>query len=81
MLLCEVALGNMHKAFKPTQFGKPPIYYHSVYGVGQQKPKLIGIKDLNRENDNFQPSEMSVCSPDALFFNTGKLAANPDLAE
>lgn len=27
------------------------------------------------------PSEVSVCSPHALFFNTGKLVANPDISD
>ena len=30
---------------------------------------------------NFLPSEMTICSPDALFFNTGKLGPNQDLNE
>jgi len=50
IILCEVALGTMHKVFKPHQFAKAPMYHHSVYGVGQQKPKLIGIKDLRSED-------------------------------
>ena len=33
-ILCEVALGDMHKAFGPYQHNKPPNYCHSVYGVG-----------------------------------------------
>lgn len=34
LLLCEVALGDMHKVFAPYQYSKPPAYCHSVYGVG-----------------------------------------------
>ncbi|CDW73944.1 poly [Stylonychia lemnae] len=82
LFLCEVALGDMHKAFQPNNFNKPPNYHHSVYGVGLQKPKLIGIKDLKSEDqDSFMPSELTICSPQALFLNTGKLVPNPDLQE
>jgi Poly(ADP-ribose) polymerase catalytic domain len=76
VLLCEVALGDMQRVYQPSQLSKPTIYHHSVYGVGQLKPKLIGIKDINRPDSNFLPSEMTVCSPEALFFNTGKLGTN-----
>jgi len=31
--------------------------------------------------DDFQPNELTVCSPEALFINTGKLAHNPDLQD
>jgi hypothetical protein len=57
------------------------MYYHSVYGVGQMKPKLIGIKDVRRgiKEGNFLPNELTVCSPEAVFLNTGKLGPNPDL--
>jgi poly [ADP-ribose] polymerase len=34
ILLCEVALGRMHKVFKNTQLTKPPLGDHSVYAVG-----------------------------------------------
>jgi hypothetical protein len=34
LILSEVALGNMHKVFKAEQFKRPPLYCHSVYGVG-----------------------------------------------
>lgn len=73
----------MYKAYKPTQFTKPPEQHHSVYGVGQWKPKLIGIKDINRglRENNFLPNEITICSPDALFFNTGKFGPNGDLLE
>ena len=30
LLLCEVALGNIHRAVKPKPFKGPPIYHHSV---------------------------------------------------
>lgn len=73
----------MHKVFKPQQLTKPPLGEHSVYAVGQNKPKLIGIKDVNRglREGNFLPSEMTVCSSEALFFNTGKLGQNQDLQD
>ena len=73
----------MQKAYQPIQLTKPQAYHHSVYGVGQLKPKLIGIKDVYRGliEGNFLPSEMTVCSSDALFFNTGKLGPNQDLME
>lgn len=36
VVLAEVALGDMHKAFQPHQFKRSaPNYCHSVYGVGQ----------------------------------------------
>ena len=48
MFLCEAALGEMHKAYDPEPFVNGlPLYYHSVYGVGQQKPAISGLKDLN----------------------------------
>ena len=78
VLLCEVALGDMYKTVKPGQVTKPLQNCHSVYGLGQLKPKLVGIKDVNRglKEGNFTPNEMTICSPDALFFNTGKLSSN-----
>lgn len=82
LILAEVALGDMEKVFKPTQFNGAPGYKHSVYGVGKSKPKLIGIKDLHsKDQSTFMPSELTVCSPSALFFNTGKLIQNPDMLE
>ena len=73
----------MQKVYQPVQLSKPQPFNHSIYGVGQLKPKLVGIKDMNRgqKEDNFLPSEMTICSPDALFFNTGKLGPNQDLSE
>ena len=73
----------MCKSVKPGQVSKPMENCHSVYGLGQLKPKLIGIKDVNRglKEGNFIPNEMTICSPDALFFNTGKLGPNQDLQE
>jgi poly [ADP-ribose] polymerase len=38
LLLCEVALGEMHKVYKAKSFKKPPKYYHSVVGVGKTRP-------------------------------------------
>lgn len=49
--------------------------------MGQQKPRLVGLKDVRRPQNNFLPSEMTVCSPEAVFFGTGKLAANTDLQD
>lgn len=81
LLLCQVALGDTYKVFKPLQqLTKPPLYHHSVYGVGTHKPKLIGIKDLHSPDAlTFAPSELTVCSEQALFLNTGKLGPNPDV--
>lgn len=74
-------MGDMFKVFKPQQFSKPPNYHHSVYGVGQVKPKLIGVKDLKSKHEEFLPDELTICSPNALFLNTGKLGPNPDMQE
>lgn len=82
LLLSEVALGNMYKCFKAQNFKKPPLYYHSVYGVGGVKPKLSGIKDLkSKDQENFTPEEETAGTPSALFFNTGRLSGNPDLKD
>ena len=41
---------------------------------------MIGIKDLkSKDQTNFEPSELTICSPTALFINTGRLVDNPDL--
>jgi hypothetical protein len=80
MILSEVALGDMHKAYAPYQFKRSaPMYCHSVYGVGQQRPKQIGIKDLCQPGPDFQPNEATYATPNALFFNTGKIATNTEL--
>ena len=60
MLLSEVALGDMHKAFSPYQFKKSaPMYCHSVHGVGLQKPNHIGIRDLCQPGPEFYPNELT----------------------
>lgn len=82
MILAEVALGDMHKAFAPHPFKKSaPIYCHSVHGVGQQKPNHVGIRDLRQPGPNFYPSELTYDKPNALFLNTGKIERNSDLDE
>ena len=47
LILSEVALGDMHKAYAPHVFNRSaPSYCHSVMGVAQNKPKQSGIRDL-----------------------------------
>lgn len=78
VMMTEVALGDMHHAFAPHQFdGQAPNYCHSVYGVGQQKPANVGIRDLKQAN--FKLNKDTFESPNALFVNTGKLQANSDV--
>ena len=36
--------------------------------------------NLSPEN-NFTPNELTICSPSALFVNTGKLAPNNDVSD
>ena len=82
MVLSEVALGDMHKAFAPHQFKRSaPMYCHSVYGVGQQKPKMHGMKDICQPGPDFAPNELTYDKPNACFLNTGVIAENPDLEE
>ncbi len=38
LLLCEVALGNVHKLFATKSFKRPPSTFHSVMGVGKYCP-------------------------------------------
>jgi len=38
LLLCQVALGNMHEVKSACAFKKPPKGYHSVKGVGRNAP-------------------------------------------
>lgn len=57
ILLSEVALGDMHRAYAPHQFKRSaPMFCHSVYGVGLQKPEQLGIKDLCQPAPQFLPS-------------------------
>lgn len=60
---------------------RAPNYCHSVYSVGQMKPKLSGIKDLKSKDEEFAPNELTAGTPATLFFNTGKLSTNPDLKD
>jgi len=55
------------------------MYCHSVYGVGQQRPKQSGIKDLCQPGPEFLPNELTYDKPNALFLNTGKMGANTEL--
>ena len=57
------------------------MYCHSVHGVGLQKPKMQGLKDLCQPGPDFMPNEMTYDKPNACFLNTGKMAPNPDLEE
>ena len=80
MLLSEVALGDMHKAYAPHQFKRSaPMYCHSVYGVGLNKPKQVGIRDLQQPSPDFSPNQLTYDKPNALFLNTGKMSSNTDL--
>lgn len=55
VFLVEAALGEMHRAYEPDQLMSGlPLYCHSVYGVGQQKPSISGLRDLNNNNDDFK---------------------------
>ena len=69
----------MHLAYQPEQFKTgPPMFCHSIYGVGQNKPDLRGIKDINNIQDftikDDAATKTGIDSP--LFFNTGKMATN-----
>ena len=80
VMLSEVALGDMHKAYAPHQFKRSaPMYCHSVYGVGLNKPKQIAIKDVCQAAPDYLPNQLTFDKPNALFLNTGKLSANTDL--
>jgi hypothetical protein len=50
-----------------------------VYGVGLQKPSISGLIDLN--SPGFKVTQESVKTPKPLFFNTGVLKTNPELAD
>ena len=81
IFLVEAALGEMHRAYQPEAFRGAPQNSHSVYGVGQKKPSIEGLKDLNNEEGDFSLNEATIQTPQPLFFNTGKLATNPELAD
>lgn len=51
MLLCEVALGNMHQVTKAKSFKRPPVGFHSVMGVGR-----MGVS----ESEVIEEAEMKV---------------------
>lgn len=70
--MAEAALGEMHRAYEPDLFvSGPPIYYHSVYGVGELKPSISGLKDLN--SPDFKVDQATITTPTPLFFQTGQL--------
>jgi len=56
----------------------PPMS-HSVYGVGAQKPDGRGLVDLKSTREGFAIDENATDTKSQLFFNTGKMRANPDL--
>lgn len=70
----------MHRAYEPDPLVNGlPIYYHSVYGVGQQKPSISGLKDIN--SPEFKVDQATITTPAPLFFQTGALKANPELQD
>eukprot|EP00826_Nyctotherus_ovalis_P047843 TRINITY_DN556_c0_g3_i1.p1 TRINITY_DN556_c0_g3~~TRINITY_DN556_c0_g3_i1.p1 ORF type:complete len:187 (+),score=27.54 TRINITY_DN556_c0_g3_i1:189-749(+) len=67
LLLCEVALGNMQKAYEAKAFKRPPMGYHSVKGVGKLCP---------------DPSYCTTCeelSSKNAKIDTGKIRENEEL--
>jgi poly [ADP-ribose] polymerase len=57
LVLSEVALGDMHKAYAAHQFKRSaPMYCHSVYGIGLFKPNKIGIRDICQPGPDFAPN-------------------------
>ena len=83
VFLAEAALGDMHKAYQPESFkrGATPFSAHSVYGVGQQKPSVNGLKDIKSNLENFDLDQKTIDDNQALFLNTGRLKENPDLED
>ena len=79
VFLVEVALGDMHWAFQPEPLLQMPPMAHSVYGVGLQKPDAKGLIDLRSSLSNFAVDENATNTKSQLFFNTGKMRANPDM--
>ena len=73
----------MHKAFQPESFtrGATPLFAHSVYGVGQFKPSISGLKDIKSTEENFALDQKTINNNQALFVNTGRLKENPDMDE
>ncbi len=80
VLLAEAALGEMHRAFEPDQFANGlPIYCHSVYGVGQQKPAISGLVDVTKSDMKLDLQNIN--STSSIYFNTGELKSNPELQD
>ena len=79
VFLVEVALGDMHWAYAPEPLMQMPQMAHSVYGIGQQKPDIRGLIDLRSDLDDFAIDENATDTKKQLFFNTGKMKANPDI--
>jgi len=79
----EAALGDMHKTYQPETFrrGATPHYAHSVYGVGQQKPTISGLKDVMSAQVGFALDPETANTSKALFINTGRIKSNPDLED
>jgi poly [ADP-ribose] polymerase len=48
LMLCEVALGNMHQVTKAKSYKLPPVGFHSVMGVGRmgvsEKEEVLGAE-------------------------------------
>lgn len=48
LLLCEVALGNVHQVTKAKSYKRPPVGFHSVMGVGRmgvsEKEEVLGAE-------------------------------------
>lgn len=64
ILLCEVALGNMHLMYKAKSFKRPPGYCHSVMGLGKNSPSQI--QDLGNQvlmaTGNIEPNPQAAQS-------------------
>ena len=63
IFLVEAALGEMHRAYQPEAYRGAPQNSHSVYGVGQKKPSIEGLKDLNNEEGDFSLNEATIQTP------------------
>jgi len=79
LILTETALGTQHVVHKPKQFIAPPTYCHSVLAVGEKKPKVSGLADLNTSDKKLDMATAG--SSKSLLFNTGELTENSDWAE
>ena len=47
MLLCDVALGNMHEATKAEYVEKLPAGFHSTKGLGKTAPDPACVKEID----------------------------------